>query len=102
MYVCMYVKAVGNKGARFVPKCHLGSSVLPSKKTISPLTWQNPEVRTPLGSPLISLLSLCAAGTQIVTLSVPQLKVFDTSASSCYPSAAVTSSSSCRNPFAVR
>ena len=65
--------------------------MLASKKSISPLTSKNPEVHTPLGSPLISLLCPRAAGTQIVTPSVPQLKVFGLSASSCCQSAAVTS-----------
>ena len=72
-----------------VVKCHLGPSVLPSKKTISPLTSKKPEVHTPLGSPLISLLCPRAARIQIVTLSVFQPKVFGLSASSCCPSAAV-------------
>ena len=53
-------------------------------------------------SPLISLLCPRAAGTQIVTPSVFQPKVFGLSASSCCQSAAVTSSSRGRNPFAVR
>ena len=97
----MYVKAVGNKGAivdkissrtfcAAVHKDHLSSHLA---KTRSPNAAR---------SPLISLLCPRAAGTQIVTLSVPQLKVFDTSDSPCWQSAAVTSSSSCRNPFAVR
>ena len=101
MYVCMYVKAVGNKGVivdkissrtfcAAVHKDHLSSHLA---KTRSPNAAR---------SPLISLLCPRAAGGRIVIPSVPQLKVFDTSDSPCWQSAAVTSSSSCRNPFAVR
>ena len=86
----MYVKAVGNKGVidekmssrtfcAAVHKDHLSSHLA---KTRSPNAAR---------SPLISLLCPRAAGTQIVTLSVPQLKVFGLSASSCCQSAAVTS-----------
>ena len=98
----MYVKAVvGNRGV-LRHKMSSRTFCATVKKTISSLTWQKPGVRTALGSPLIALLCPRAAGTQIVTPSVPQLKVFDTSDSPCWQSAAVTSSSSCRNLFAVR
>ena len=59
--------------------------MLASKKSICPLTSKKPDVRTPLGSPLISLRSPCAAGGRIVIPSVPQLKVFDTSAQLLLP-----------------
>ena len=96
-----YMKAVGNKGelrrkissrtfCAAVHKDHLSSHLA---KTRSPNAAR---------SPLISLLCPRAAGGRIVIPSVPQLKVFDTSDSPCWQSAAVTSSSSCRNPFAVR
>ena len=98
------MKAVGNKGVigdkmsasrtfcAAVHKDHLSSSSH-LEKTRGPYAAQSPY--------LISLLCPRAAGTQIVTPSVPQLKVFGLSASSCCQSAAVTSSSRCRNPFAV-
>ena len=101
VHTCMYVKAVGKKGAcvakissrtfcAAVHKDHLSSHLA---KTRSPNAAR---------SPLISLLCPRAAGGRIVIPSVPQLKVFDTSDSPCWQSAAVTSSSSCRNLFAVR
>ena len=71
------MKAVGNKGVlrrkissrtfcAAVQEDHLSSHL---EKTRDP-------VHTPLGPPLISLLCPRAAGTQIVTPSVVQLKVF--------------------------
>ena len=86
----MYVKAVGNRPVidekissrtfcAAVHKDHLSSHLA---KTRSPNAAR---------SPLISLLCPRAAGTQIVTPSVAQLKVFGLSASSCCQSAAVTS-----------
>ena len=98
--MCTYMKAVGNKGVivdkissrtfcAAVHKDHLSSHLA---KTRSPNAAR---------SPLISLLCPRAAGIQIVTLGVFQPKVFGLSASSCCQSAAVTSSSRTRNPFAV-
>ena len=46
MYTYIHMKAVGNRRRVIVVKCHLGPSVLLSKKTISSLIWQNPGVRT--------------------------------------------------------
>ena len=96
----MYVKAVGNKGA-FVDK--ISSRTFCAAVHKDHLSSHLAKTRSPNAarSPLISLLCPRAAGTQIVIPSVPQLKVFGLSASSCCQSAAVTSSSRTRNPFAV-